>query len=353
MTKKRFSYTLSALVANLPDVVVRGDTHCVIVGIAPIQEANVGDIAFVSNAAYKKYLESTKASAVILSETEACDYSGNAVIAKNPYYVYSQVARYFCLDEKARPGIHQTAVIGEDCAIDETASIGPYAVIGSNVTIGEHAVIGAHCTIGDHVSIGSETVLDAHVTLYARSHLGKRVQIASGAVIGSEGFGLAPHEGVWHKIPQLGGVRLEDDVAIGANTTIDRGALQDTVLEQGVKLDNLIQVGHNVHIGAHTVIAGCVAIAGSTKIGRHCIIGGASNLAGHIELADNVAVTGMTAVTKSITEPGLYSSGIVGAVPNHEFRKNNAWFHRLGQLVQRVKSLESSVKQLITKRETL
>jgi UDP-3-O-[3-hydroxymyristoyl] glucosamine N-acyltransferase len=163
-------------------------------------------------------------------------------------------------------------------------------------------------------------------------------------VVGSDGFGFANHKGAWHKVPQLGGVILGDDVDIGANTTIDRGAVEATVIEDGVKLDNLIQVGHNVRIGAHTVIAGCVGIAGSTNIGKYCMIGGAANFAGHLSVADKVIITGMTAVTKSIKEPGMYSSGIVGAVPSHEFLKNNARFHRLENLIDRVKALETALK---------
>lgn len=353
MVKEQFSYTLSTLIANLPDVQVKGDPACGISGIAPIQQAKEGDITFLSNPSYKKYLASTKATAVILSAAEAIDCTKTAVIAKNPYYVYSQIAHYFKPQETIAPGVHPTAVIGDDCHIDDTASIGPYVVLGVGITIGKGVTIGAHSVLGDHVTVGANSRLDARVTVYHHVSLGQRVHIASGAVIGSDGFGLAPHNGVWHMIPQLGSVHIEDDVAIGANTTIDRGALQDTILEEGVKLDNLIQIGHNAHICKHTVIAGCVAVAGSSKIGQNCMIGGASNIAGHIEIADRVALTGMTAVTKSITEPGVYSSGIVGAVPNHEFRKNNAWFHRLGNLVERVKSVEQMVKQLITKRESL
>lgn len=352
MTIKQLSYTLATLVKDLPDVRIQGDETCIITGIAPIQHAKAGDITFLTNASYKKFLATTQATAVILSDADAVECPSNIVISSNPYYIYSQIAHYFAEKIPITPGIHHTVVIGEHCHIDETASIGPYTVIGNDVSIGKHAVIGANCAISDHVSIADHSRLDARVTLYHDVQLGKYVHIASGAVIGSDGFGLASYQKKWHAIPQLGGVRLGDYVAIGANTTIDRGALNHTILEEGVKLDNLIQVGHNVHIGAHTVIAGCVAIAGSAKIGRHCMIGGASNIAGHLEIADGVAVTGNTAVTKSIMEPGLYSSGIVGAVPNQEFRKNNAWFHRLGNLVQRVKELESTLKQLLSKRDT-
>ncbi len=206
--------------------------------------------------------------------------------------------------------------------------------------------------IGDHVEIGEETQLDARVTIYHKVKIGKRTRIASGAVIGSDGFGFAKQKGVWHKVPQLGSVIIGDDVDIGANTTIDRGAVENTKIANGVKLDNLIQVGHNVMIGENTIIAGCVAIAGSTVIGKNCMIGGATCFAGHITICDNVMITGMTAVTKSIREPGIYSSGIVGAVSNLEFRKNNARFHRLEHLMQRVKNLESALKDLTKRNES-
>ena len=241
-------------------------------------------------------------------------------------------------------------MIGNHCEIDPAASIGPNCTIGDHVSIAANAVIGANCTINDLVSIGAGTTLDAGASIYRQVTTGKRCRIASGVVVGSDGFGFANQKGNWHKVPQLGGVEIGDDVDIGANTTIDRGAVENTVIEDGAKLDNLIQVGHNVRIGAHTVIAGCVGIAGSTNIGKYCMIGGASNFAGHLSVADKVIITGMTAVTKSITEPGMYSSGIVGAVPNHEFLKNNARFHRLENLMQRVKSLEITLKAM-TERE--
>jgi len=219
-------------------------------------------------------------------------------------------------------------------------------VIGKNCVIDKTAYIGPHCVIGDDVEIGPHTRLDASVIVYDRVKIGARVHLSSGVVIGSDGFGFANEKGVWHEVPQLGSVIIGDDVSIGANTVIDRGALEDTVIETGVKLDNLIQVAHNVRIGAHTIIAGCVAIAGSTDIGSHCMIGGCTCFAGHISICDNVIITGMTAVTKSIHEPGMYSSGIVGAVPNLEFRKNNARFHRLENLMERVKTLESELKNI-------
>jgi UDP-3-O-[3-hydroxymyristoyl] glucosamine N-acyltransferase len=340
------AYKLSDLTKDL-DVTIRGNSDCVITGVSTIQMAEVGHITFLTNSLYRKYLATTAASAVILSDTDAIDYSGNAIISRNPYFTYSQIAAYFIDRVQLASGIHPSAVIDETATIDKSARIGAHCVISRFVKIGAHVVIGAGSVILDHSEIGEDSSLDAHVTVYDHVTIGKRVKITSGAVIGSDGFGFANQKGVWHKVPQLGGVEIGDDVDIGANTAIDRGAIENTVIEEGVKLDNLIQVGHNVRIGAHTVIAGCVAIAGSAVIGKQCMIGGKAAIAGHITICDRAMVTGMTSVSKSIREPGIYSSGIIGAVPNHEFRKNNARFHRLEQLIQRVKNLEWSVKKMI------
>lgn len=322
------SYKLTELLNGLP-VEVQGNADCVITGVAPLHQAEEGNISFLSNSQYRKYLSASAASAVIVTRADAVLCKNAAIICDNPYYIYAKVAGYFDQRPAVVPGIHPSAVVGSDCQIDPTASIGP------------------HCTIGNGVTIGANTVLDAGVSIYHGVTIGKRCRFASGVVIGSDGFGFANQKGVWHKVPQLGAVEIGDDVDIGANTTIDRGAVGNTVIEDGVKLDNLIQVGHNVRIGAHTVIAGCVGIAGSTNIGKYCMIGGAANFAGHLSVADKVIITGMTAVTKSIREPGMYSSGIVGAVPNQEFLKNNARFHRLENLMERVKALEAVLKEKV------
>lgn len=342
MTTSNHSIPLSQLVHGL-EATIRGDEHCLISGVAPIQQAGVGDLSFVTNPLYKKYLADTGASAVICTEADAADCRGTVVIAKNPYFIYAKMAAHFQSKQKTSPGIHETAVIGDGASVHPTAAIGPHCVIGHYAVIEAGVVLGSGTVIGDHVVVGEGSLLDANVTLYHGVKLGKRVRLASGVVIGADGFGFANQRGVWHKVPQLGSVIIGDDVDVGANTTIDRGAIEDTVIEEGVKLDNLIQVGHNVRIGAHTIVAGCVAIAGSTVIGKHCMVGGTSAFAGHIEVADQVVITGMTAVTKSIREPGMYSSGIVGAVPTPEFRKNNARFHRLEQLMERVKKLEAAL----------
>jgi UDP-3-O-[3-hydroxymyristoyl] glucosamine N-acyltransferase len=336
-------YKLCDLVDGL-EVTIQGDPNCLIENVSTIHQSKPGSITFLTNPAYRKYLATTQASAIILTEEDGKDFVGNAVICQQPYYVYAKIANYFVKKINQTKGVHATAVVGEHCQIDPTATIAPNCVIGDRVQIAANVRIGPGTIIGNEVTIKANTQLDAHVVIYDQVEIGERVRISSGAVIGSDGFGFANYLGAWHKVPQLGSVVIGDDVDIGANTMIDRGAIDHTVIEDGVKLDNHIQIGHNVRVGAHTIIAGCVGIAGSTVIGKHCMIGGASILVGHITLADHVVITGGTGVSKSIHEPGVYSSGVVGAIPNHEFRKNNARFYRLDKLFDRVKALELAVK---------
>lgn len=337
-------YTLAELTKGL-DVVIQGDPDCLIEGVCTIQQASKGRITFLNNPLYKKFLSSTEAAAVILSPEEAAICTVNALISRDPYYTYTQIATFFDDRPKAKKGIHPSAVIGEQCDIDPSVSIGPHCVVGDYVTLAKGVVIDAGCVIGDGCRIGEFSHLHAHVTLYHKIQIGQRVLISSGTVIGSDGFGIAKHKGVWHKVPQLGRVIIEDDVEIGANCTIDRGAIEDTIIGRGVKLDNLIQIGHNVQIGDYSALAGCVGVSGSTVIGKNCLVGGGSGFAGHLTIADNVVITGMTAVTKSIKEPGIYSSGVGGLMPNLEWRKNSARIHRLEQLIERVKFLETELER--------
>jgi UDP-3-O-[3-hydroxymyristoyl] glucosamine N-acyltransferase len=343
-------YTLAELVKGL-EVTIKGDPGCIIEGVCTIQEAQPGHITFLNNPLYRKFLPDTQASAVILLADDAENCPVNALVSRDPYYTYSQIATFFDDKPKAIPGIHPTAVIGEGCQIDQSVSIGAHCVIGNNVTLAAHVVLSPGCIIGDFSQIGEASHLHANVTLYHNIKIGKRVHISSGTVIGSDGFGIAKYQGVWHKVPQLGRVIIEDDVEIGANCTIDRGAIGDTVIEKGVKLDNLIQIGHNVQIGEYSALAGCVGVSGSTVIGKNCLIGGGTGFAGHLTITDNVMVTGMTAVTKSIREPGIYSSGVGGLSTNKEWRKNSARLHRLDQLNERVKHLEEALSALIERKE--
>lgn len=350
MTAKKTQYTLAELINGL-DATIKGDPNCLITGVCPIQQSKPGHITFLTNPLYRKYLETTEASAVILSAEDAEVCPVNAIITRNPYYIYANIAAFFDTRPDVSVGIHPTAIIEEGAQIDPSASIGPYCVIGRGAIIGARVVVGANTSIGDFSVIGDDSRLDTRVTIYHFVTIGQRVRIASGVVIGADGFGFANQRGTWHKVPQLGGVEIGNDVDIGANTTIDRGAVESTIIEDGVKLDNLIQVGHNVRIGANTIIAGCAGIAGSATIGKNCMVGGATCIAGHISIGDNVMLTGMSSVTKSITEPGVYASGVVGAVPIHEFKKNNARFYRLESLLQRVKTMESALKELTERKE--
>lgn len=347
MTHK-VKYTLAELVEGL-DVEIQGDANCVISGVSPIQHATSDSVTFLNTFLTKKYrqfLSLTKAGAVILSAEDAAECPVNAIISRNPYLTYAKVAERFLPTKDTSTGVHPTVVIAKDAQIDPTASIGPYCTIGRRVIIGPDVVIGSGCVIGDDVTIAAGTRLDNHVVIYFKASIGKRTYIASGVVIGSDGFGFANAQGVWHKVPQLGSVIIGDDVEIGANTTVDRGALDDTIISNGVKLDNQIQVGHNVKIGEHTIIAGCVAIAGSAEIGKYCMVGGGSLINGHISICDKVVILGNSGVEKSITEPGMYSSGVVGIVPAQTFRRNNARFHRLDALSERIKTLEAELKAL-------
>jgi UDP-3-O-[3-hydroxymyristoyl] glucosamine N-acyltransferase len=347
--KSRRQYTLTELTQGL-EVTIKGDPDCLISGICTINRSEVGCITFLMNPLYKKYLPTTQASAVIISPEDMDECPVNAIISSDPYYTYSQIAIYFDDKPTVEPGIHPSAVIGKQCRIHPSASIGANCVIADNVTIAANATIAPGCVIGEFSEIGENTNLHANVTLYHKVKIGNRVIISSGTVIGSDGFGIAKHKGVWHKVPQLGCVVIENDVEIGASCTIDRGAIDNTIIKQGAKLDNLIQIGHNVHIGKNTAIAGCTGVSGSTTIGDNCLVGGSVGFAGHITIADNVAITGMTAVSKSIRDPGVYSSGVGGVMTNLEWRKNSARLHRLDQLMERVKLLELALQEMMEKK---
>jgi UDP-3-O-[3-hydroxymyristoyl] glucosamine N-acyltransferase len=268
----------------------------------------------------------------------------------NPYLGFAKVAAFFDPAPLAKPGIAKTAVIDSTVQIPATASIGHHVVIEPGVTIGEHVVIGPGCVIGASAVLGENSILKANVTLYHHVIVGKRCVIHSGAVIGSDGFGNAQDQGKWIKIPQLGTVLIEDDVEIGANTTIDRGALGNTQIKQGAKLDNLIQIAHNVIIGEHTAIAAGVGIAGSVTIGKYCMIGGSCGIAGHLQIADKVYLAGMTGVAKSIEKSGYYGSAIP-AKEAKDWARGVAHFYRMGKYVERIAHLEQQVKQLQQKAE--
>ncbi|MCU7649423.1 UDP-3-O-(3-hydroxymyristoyl)glucosamine N-acyltransferase [Pseudomonas piscis] len=321
---------------------LRGDAEKEITGLATLQEAGPAQLSFLANPQYRKYLVDSQAGAVLLKAAEAEAYAGDALVVVDPYLSYARVSHFFDPKPKAPAGIHPSAVIADDAQVDPTASIGAFAVIESGARIDAGVTVGAHCVIGARSVVGEGGWLAPRVTLYHDVRIGKRVVIQSGAVLGGEGFGFANSKGIWNKIAQVGGVTIGDDVEIGVNTAIDRGALADTIIGNGVKLDNQIQIAHNVQIGDHTAMAACVGISGSTKIGKHCMLAGGVGLVGHIEICDNVFLTGMTMVTHSITEPGAYSSG-TAMQPAAEWRKSAARIRQLDDLARRLRQLEKRV----------
>ena len=335
---KSLAFTLGELAERL-GATLRGAADKQITGLATLQDAGSEQLSFLANPQYRKYLDQTHAGAVLLKAADAEGYSGDALVVADPYLAYASLSHLFDRKPVAAPGIHPSAVVADDAVIDPSASIGPCAVIESGARIAAHVTIGAHCVIGARTTVGEGGWLAPRVTLYHDVSIGKRVVIQSGAVIGGEGFGFANQKGVWQKIAQIGGVTIGDDVEIGANTTVDRGALADTLIGNGVKLDNQIMVAHNVQIGDNTAMAGCVGISGSTKIGRNCMIAGGVGMVGHIEVCDNVFVTGMTMVTRSITEPGSYSSG-TAMQPAAEWRKSAARIRQLDEMARRLQQLE-------------
>lgn len=334
-------FTLGQLAEEL-DGSLRGDAALIIDGLATLQEAGPSQLSFLANTQYRKYLASTRAAAVLLSPSDAEGYGGSAIVLSDPYLAYARASHLFETRPQTASGIHSSALVAADAHVHPSASIGPYVVIESGATVEADVVVGAQSFVGARSRIGEGGRLAPRVTLYHDVLIGKRVVIQSGAVIGGEGFGFAKEKDAWQKIAQIGGVRIGDDVEIGSNTTIDRGALSDTVIGNGVKLDNQIMIAHNVQVGDNTAMAGCAGISGSTKIGRNCMIAGGVGMVGHIEVCDNVFVTGMTMVTRSITEPGSYSSGT--AMQNAaDWRKSAARIRQLDDMARRLQQLEKSL----------
>ena len=332
------SYKLGELADRVGGQVI-GDRECVIDGVGSLEHARPGQITFYNNKRFRKHLTSTRASAVLLAPSDAEASPTNAVTVADPYLAYARIATLLTARPAHPGGIHPRACVSADSRIDSSAWVDALAVVEAGARIGPRVTVGPGCSVGIGASIGEDSVLVANVTICHGVVIGKRAMIHPGAVIGADGFGLANDGGTWVRVPQLGTVLVGDDVDVGANTTIDRGTIEDTVIEDGVKLDNLIQIGHNVRIGAHTAIAGCVGIAGSSFIGKHCMLAGGVGVAGHLEIADNVYVTGMSMVTKSINEPGIYSAG-VPLEPNQRWHKNFARFKQLDEMARRLKELE-------------
>jgi len=338
------SFTLAELARRVGARPV-GDADCVIHGVATLTGAAAGSITFLTNPRYRKHLQTTQAAAVVLKEDDLPFCPVNALVAANPHLAYARIAALFAPAPDAVPGIHPSAVVAPSAHVDPAASVGPHCVIGADCTIAAGAIIGPGCVLEHGVSIGADTRLVANVTVYYGCRIGARGLVHAGAVIGSDGFGFAHDRGTWVKVPQLGAVVIGDDVEIGANTSIDRGAVEDTVIEDGVKLDNQIQVAHNVRVGAHTAIAGCVGVAGSAVIGKHCAIGGGAGILGHLEIADGTTVTAMSLVTKSLKEPGVYSSG-TPLERSEQWHKNTVRFKQLDEMARRLRQLEKELEGL-------
>ena len=312
-------YTLANLAAQHA-LLLRGDGAHRIDGVATLAKATPSQLGFLANPRYRAELVASRAGAVIVREADADAHVGNILIAKDPYVAFAKIAALFDTPAAIDAGIHPTAVVSAAASVAAGASVGPYCVVGA------------------------QSHLVSRVTLVKRVRLGKRVLVHPGVVIGADGFGLAFDRDHWIKVPQLGGVVIGDDCEIGANTTIDRGALDDTILEEDVRLDNQIQIAHNVRIGAHTAMAGCSAVAGSATIGRYCLIGGGAGILGHLTVADKVTITSMTLVTHSLNDPGEYSSG-TPIHDNRTWRRNAARFKHLDELARRVQALEKDLKK--------
>ncbi|CAM3734252.1 UDP-3-O-(3-hydroxymyristoyl)glucosamine N-acyltransferase [Vibrio aerogenes CECT 7868] len=335
--------TLAEL-ANITGGELSGDSNLTVSSVAPMDRATDGDVTFLSNPKYAKHLGDCQATVVMVKSSQRDLCPGNVLVVDDPYVAFAKVAQ--ALDTTPSPAdiIEPSAAIAPDVSLGENVTVGANSVIESGAVLGDNVSVGAGCFVGKNVTIGKDTKLWANVSVYHDVVIGDKCLVQSNTVIGSDGFGYANERGEWIKIPQLGTVRIGNRVEIGACTSIDRGALDDTVIEDNVILDNQMQIAHNVHIGYGTAMAGGTIVAGSTKIGKYCIIGGAVVINGHIEIADGVTITGMGMVMRSIPEKGVYSSGIP-LQPNKEWRKTAARVHRIDDMHKRLKAVEDQLKQ--------
>ncbi len=331
-------YSLAEL-AERGGAELRGDAAIRIGGVATLASAGPADLSFLANPRYRAQLAETRAAAVVVPPEAADDCRCAALVTDNPYAAFARMAAAFDNHPAVEPGVHPSAVVDKQAELGTGVHVGPQAVVESGAIVRDGAVLGAGCHVGTGSHIGAGSRLGPRSTVLHGVHLGRRVIVHPGAVIGADGFGLANEDGHWFKVPQIGGVRIGDDCEIGANTTIDRGALEDTVLEEDVRLDNLIQIAHNVVVGGHTAMAGCSAVAGSTRIGRHCMIGGGVGILGHLVIADHVIITAMSLVTRSIREPGEYSSG-TPLETNRQWRRNAVRLRQLDSMARRLRALE-------------
>jgi len=335
------SFSLRELVEEFGGEVV-GNPDVRVMHVATLATAGSETITFVANERYLPHLAGSHAAAVILHRTMRDATEKPRIVCANPYAYFAQVSQLLNPPRRVRPGVHETAVVEGSAIVGEGVEVGPLVSIGRRSSVGARSLIGAGTVIGEEVTVGEDVRIYGNVTIYDGCVIGDRVILHSGAIIGADGFGIAWADDRWIKVPQIGRVIIGDDVEVGASTTIDRGAMDDTVIEEGVKLDNQIQIAHNVRIGAHTAIAACAGVAGSAKIGRCCRIGGASGIAGHLTIADHVEISTHTLITKSIDKPGVYT----GAYPfdvNREWRRNAVQLRHLGDLAERIRALEESL----------
>jgi UDP-3-O-[3-hydroxymyristoyl] glucosamine N-acyltransferase len=332
----------------LADLAVRygcelhGDPDTEISGVATLEDAGAGTISFLANPGYRKYLDKTKASAVILAADFAAECPVACLVAADPYLTYARIAAELHPDPALVTGIHPAAVVNETAVVPASCEIAAGTVIGAGVTLGERVYVGPNCVIGDNSAIGDDSRLTANVSVYRACKIGNRCLLHSGVVIGADGFGIAKSDQGWVKVPQIGAVVLGDDVEIGANTTIDRGAIGNTILSNGVKVDNLVQIAHNVVVGEHTAIAAQSGVSGSTKIGARCVISGQAAIAGHLEITDDVYLIGRAGVSKSIKKSGMYS-GALSVEEVGKWRRIAARIKNLDQIAKRLTAVEKRV----------
>ena len=344
MAAAKREYSLSEL-SDRFRLELRGDGSYVISGVGTLGNGGAGQLSFLANRAYRKALPATRAGAVVLSSDDAGACPTNALVAEDPYLAFARIATLFDPRPAPEPGIHPTAVVADGAMLGEGVSIGPNAVIGDGCKLGDGCVIGPGTVLEAQCTLGDSCRLFANVSIGYGVTLGRRVIVHPGAVIGADGFGIAFAGDRWEKVPQLGSVEIGDDCEIGANTCIDRGAVESTVLEEDVRLDNLVQIAHNVRVGAHTALAGQVGVAGSARIGRYCLLGGAVGVNGHIEIADRTTVSAGSVVFRSVTEPGTSWSSQTQAMPIRDWQKNYARLMRLDELARSVKKIERNLEK--------
>jgi len=334
-----------------------GDGKAQVSSFAPLNQAGVGQLAFLANPLYRNEAAASQAAGLIVSEADyeflvAGDVGNKRsfLIHKNPYALFARIAQEFAqhATPQYQPGVHPTAVIESGADISDSAHIGPLCVVGKGAKIGARAVLVSQVHVGENATIGDDTLLYPNVTIYYNCQVGLRNIIHSGTVIGSDGFGFAPDlaAGEWVKVPQTGRVVIGNDVEIGSNTSVDRGAMADTRIDDGCKIDNLVQIAHNAHIGALTVIAGNTAVAGSTTIGKMCMIGGSTSFAGHIQVADRTTISGGTSIMKSIVEPGQQYTSVFPMLPHRDWEKTAVLVRGLDKMRQKIKDLEQQIKTI-------